>query len=214
MRAESWVIWGPIAATLALSFGLILQPWLDPVLIFRDPPFLCEQIAPAADYKRYFGFGSMFGVFGWVASAAICLFGALLLARQQASRRVVAFYAVAGLLTGVLALDDHFLIHEYANYKVLHGHEELFYALYLGPAAAYGLLGLSRIFGRGAAVFAVAAACLISSVLLDLLLHTNSQLLGGLEEVTKLTGIVALLVFHVRCLLDDVAPSQTNGEGQ
>jgi hypothetical protein len=141
-----------------------------------------------------------------VAGAAICLFGALLLARLGASRRTVAFYVVAGLLTGFLALDDHFLIHEYANYKILHGHEELFYAAYLLPAAVYGGLGLPRLLGPGAAVFWVAVACLIGSVALDLVLKHDTGLLGGLEEVTKLTGIVALLVFHVRCLLADTAP--------
>jgi len=207
MQRQRLLTWGPIAVTAAFSLFLISQPWINPILLFRDPPFICEHLPSIDGYKRYFGFVSLFGVFGWVASAAICLFGALLLKVQNAQREIGLFYIVAGLLTAFLALDDQFLIHEYASYKILYGREVIFYGVYLVPVAAYGLLGIRHIFGRGALVFWVAAGSLMASVVLDLVLRTDDWFLSGLEDVAKLTGIMALLVFHITCLLDDIVSS-------
>ena len=89
----------------------------------RDP-------ANTLEFPWYFGAVSYLGILMWCATATMCLFTvAVLRGRPEAAARC-SFVLGAGLLTGLLMLDDLFLFHEVVFPYVLHYPEWALYGTY------------------------------------------------------------------------------------
>lgn len=92
----------------SLTALMLIVRYLSPIPIrhlTRDPLVLAEK-------PFYFGFLSNIGILLWCFSAAICLFSSLLLFIAQDKRESILFFAVFGMLSLWLMLDDLLMIHE------------------------------------------------------------------------------------------------------
>jgi len=93
-----------------LLLAVLAQPWVEPKWMFWD-------FKTAAEFSDdcchvYYGFMSNLGIFLWVATAAISLFSALIFFKWKSDKALLRFAVTSGLLSGWLALDDAFLLHE------------------------------------------------------------------------------------------------------
>lgn len=71
----------------------------------RDPSSIVEL-------HSYEGIVSNLGALVWCATATLCLFCAILLLSKDRASQSGAFLLLAGLTTGLLMIDDFFLLHE------------------------------------------------------------------------------------------------------
>lgn len=184
---------GPAAAVIAAVW---LQPWVKPGWLLRDPLF----VAATADAccRMYYGLVSNLGVLVWCATAAVCLFAALQLRRRQAGRRVVRFFLLGGLLTGLLLMDDLFFGHE-SVYPRLLGIDEA------GVVAGYVVLTLGYLWaGRGQVrrtdhrLLALALLGFAASAGVDIFLPDTDNWLIVVEDGGKLVGITSWAAYHIR----------------
>jgi hypothetical protein len=144
----------------------------------------------------------------WTTGAAVCLFTALLLVSLDHRGAKPIFLAAAGLFTGWLALDDFFMIHE--DVLPLFGvPQPLTYAGYAGAAALYLLLSWRQILNSRPLLMALAMALLGASVVIDVLVHSESTLHVFMEDGAKFLGILAWTSFHVTVALDLAAAALT-----
>lgn len=171
------------------------QPWIDPADLLRDPLAVAELRQPEC-CKVYYGAVSNLGVLVWMGGAAICLFAAAVVQAQGARAQAAVFLAAAGLLTGFLAIDDLFLVHENVL-PALGVSEPVTYG-------AYGLLGLvylaiswREILRHNVVLLFVGVALLGTSVVIDWMFHSEHPMRILLEDGAKLTGICAWVGFHV-----------------
>ncbi|MEM1285422.1 MAG: hypothetical protein AAGH43_08540 [Pseudomonadota bacterium] len=177
----------PILATL-------IQPFSDPRWFYHDP-LRAAEIAPEC-CKVYFGAMSMLGVMMWAATAAACLFTALMLFLTGLSPRLKRFAFAGGLLTAWMTLDDAFLLHE--NVLPALGVPQN------AVLAAYGLLGLgytwmARSYLRSVDGIFFVGACVGFAVSIGvdvILLHTPSSTAIVVEDGAKFFGIWYWMVFH------------------
>lgn len=176
----------------------IFQPLTDPRWFYHDP-LRAAEIAPEC-CKVYFGAMSMLGVMMWAATAAMCLFTALMLFLTDLSPALKRFAFAGGVLTAWLALDDAFLLHE--NVLPALGVPQN------AVLAAYGLLGLgytwmARSYLRCVDGVFFVGACLGFAVSIGvdvILLHSPSTFAIVVEDGAKFFGIWYWMVFHCAML--------------
>lgn len=171
-----------------------LQPFVPPRLLFLDP--LVAAMEADACCKTYLGIMSTFGILLWVATAAVCVFAALVLHAQSASRRLWEFAAMAGLLTAWLALDDAFLVHENIAPKL--GIPQIAVLLFIATfAMAYVAKCWRVIVSLDAVMFGLAVGFLATSVGIDVVHVSTSDLHFLAEDGAKFVGIVCWTCFHL-----------------
>lgn len=175
----------------------LVQPFTDPKWLYFDP-LVAAEMAPEC-CRVYFGAMSMLGVMLWVATAAICLFTALMLMLTGLSPVLRRFALAAGCLTGWMALDDAFLIHE--NILPAFGVPQNV------VLASYGLLGLgylaiARAHMRSVDGVLLVAACAGFAVSLgvDVIVHSPATYAMVAEDGAKFFGIWYWMVFHAAAL--------------
>lgn len=192
---SGWLSFLILALPALFIAGVAVQPWIDPADLLRDPLAVAELRQPEC-CKVYYGAVSNLGVLMWMGGAAVCLFAAAVIVTQGLRPGAVVFLAAAGLLTGFLAIDDLFLVHE--NVLPAFGVPE--------PVtyAAYGMLGLAylatswrEILNHNVFLLAAGVVLLGTSVTIDWLVHSDHPLRIVLEDGAKLTGIAAWVGFHV-----------------
>jgi hypothetical protein len=93
-------------AGVSTAFVVSLVTGTPPDELTRDPTSVIEGA------HFYTGALSTVGLLLWAAATAVCLFGAVFLARNGGSRRSTRFLFWSGLLSLMLTLDDALLIHE------------------------------------------------------------------------------------------------------
>ncbi|MEM6711876.1 MAG: hypothetical protein AAF590_06290 [Pseudomonadota bacterium] len=178
---------------LALITVTIIQPFTDPRWLYFDP-LTAAEMAPEC-CRVYFGFMSMLGIKMWTMTAAVCLFSALMLFLTNLSPALMRFATFAGLLTGWLALDDAFLIHE-----------NILPALGVPQNAVlvtYGLLGLGylwmarRYLKSIEGVFFLGAGMgFVVSVAIDVIIHSVETNAIVAEDGAKFFGIWCWMIFN------------------
>lgn len=183
----------PVAVCLAAYF----QPFVPPRLLFLDP--LIAAMEADACCKTYLGIVSTIGILLWVATAAVCVFAALMLHAQGANRRLWEFAAMAGLLTAWLALDDAFLVHENIAPKL--GIPQTAVLLFIAVfAMAYVAKCWRVIVSLDAAMFGLAVGFLAASVGIDVVHVSTSDLHFLAEDGAKFAGIVCWSCFHLSAM--------------
>lgn len=125
----------PITGRLLLTFylptGLVLLAvflaslYTDtPVAMFTRDPADITRTSP------FLGVISNIGILLWCATATICFFSAIIL-KGGSSRHLACFFLLAGILTGILLLDDLFLLHERVYTQFFHWRQRYILLTYI-----------------------------------------------------------------------------------
>lgn len=187
-----------VALPVAVSLGAYFQPFVAPRFLFIDPLVAAAEIDTCC--TTYLGIVSTFGVIMWFATAAVCLFAAVVLHAQRATRDIVVFALMAGLLTGWLAVDDAFLVHENIAPKLGIPQTAVILSIVI-MALLYVLRCWRTIISIDPIMFGLAGAGLAASVGLDLVQTSSFDLYSLFEDGAKFIGIVCWSVFHVSAMV-------------
>jgi hypothetical protein len=206
---KHWLTAIVLAIPIAFMSVVATQPWIDPAMLLRDPLAVAELV-PAGCCKVYYGAVSSLGVLLWAAGAAICLFAACLVLALRRGFYALAFLVSGGLLTGFLAIDDLFLVHE--NVLPAFGvPEPVTYGAYLAAGLGYLAVSWRQIMAHDYALFFAAAGLLVLSAMIDWQFHSEHPLRIVLEDGAKFAGIFAWVTFHAtaagRILADSAGPA-------
>lgn len=197
--ADVWVYVLTFAPGILLLAAIWYQKHVPVPVLMKDPLAVVQLTNQCCRF--YYGLVSNLGVMIWTTGAAVCLFASVLLFPMVRRRAEAVFFAAAAAFTGWLALDDLFMIHEDVLPQL--GVPQLMtYAFYAGTAAAYFLLSWRQILALRPALMASALALLGTSVLIDVLVHTESAVHVFFEDGAKLLGILAWTSFHVTAALE------------
>ncbi|MHA6796006.1 hypothetical protein ACVGVM_21195 [Pseudonocardia bannensis] len=150
---------------------------------------------------RYTGWFAHLVVLVWQVAATAALVGALVL-RRGGHREAAMFLGSGGVLTGVMVVDDFFLLHE-AVYPKLGVPEEAVYVLYAMGAAAFVWRFRGRL-GSDVVLLVAAYAFWGVSVGLDVLYSFGGPLALLPEDGTKATGTALWAVLMVRLTLAEL----------
>ncbi|MCP4072818.1 MAG: hypothetical protein GY742_13940 [Hyphomicrobiales bacterium] len=189
---------------------IILQPWVEPKWMFLDP-LTAAQLSGDCCHSHY-GFVSTLGVMLWVTTSAICIFSALLLLAMKISDTLLKFSLSAGILTGWLALDDAFLLHETVlpSFGIT---QNAVLAVYVILALSYLITSWRVILASDFWLLFVGGGALVVSLAVDTIFHSLNPMLVLLEDSAKFFGIFCWASFHITTLARIlVYPNQTNLE--
>ena len=193
LGAQARVAWPVVVVTLLL--GAFVLALVVAVKHAEDVPFgdLSRDVTVVLDGHPYDGMLSQIGLLFWAATVALALFSACVRRLRSGNDRVVLFLFAAAAISGVLALDDTFLIHENVGQK-------LTFSVYLLVVAVW-LVAFRRVVLRTPyLLLGVALAFFFGSAAFDVL----RDHLGGpfhsyvLEDSTKLFGILAWCAYYAR----------------
>jgi hypothetical protein len=168
--------------------------------------FFLRDIVATGKLPFFAGFVSQLGGVLWCAAMTVCLYSLLILHRRDgdltASKR---FLLQAGILTGVLLLDDIFLFHEEVAPNYLHIDEKFVMATYLLLGVAFVFLNRNEILSSEYLLLLLALAMLGTSIFLDALpiddlglRYFFKRLEIFLEDGFKFAGIATWLIYFVR----------------
>lgn len=174
--------------------AVIFQPWVDPKWLFLD-------VITAAEFSddcchSYFGFVSTAGIILWASTASICLFTAIILYLSRNKNAQLKFAVIAGIFTGLLTLDDAFLVHE-AVLPSLGINQELVLALYAVLAMAYVFISWRIILSYDFWILAAGITALIISLIIDISFHSLDSRYIVWEDDAKFLGIFFWASFHI-----------------
>ena len=188
---------------------LAIQPFVALDLLVRDP--LAAAHAPA-----YYGFVSNVGVVVWCATAAVCLFAAVVRWHAGAEeRREAWFLAYGGSLTTVLMLDDFFMLHETVFPFHLFIPEIFVFGAYGLGMLVYLVLFYRTILSLEPVLLGLCLGFLGLSMVGDMLWEQPDGVWSSLiEDGSKFLGICLWCAFHLRAswhLVTAAHPASTAG---
>lgn len=181
-----------------LLAGVVLQPFVDAKWMFFD--FLTAAEFSDDCCHVYYGFVSNLGIFLWVATAAICLFAALVFHLKKQSKALIRFALTAGLLSAWLGLDDAFLLHEVVFPK-LGVPQFAVLTVYVALALAYVFGSWRVIFSSEFWILGFAGAGVGLSLGIDQILHSIESRDIIMEDSAKFIGIFCWFAFHLVTLV-------------
>lgn len=151
----------------------------------RDPSSIVEL-------HSYEGIVSNLGALVWCAGTTLCLFCAVLLLSRDRSSPLGAFLLLAGATTGLLMVDDFFLLHEKLDALSLSEH---LVALVYGGLVLIMFWRYRVQLAQGNMVIFLSALCLLAaSAGVDLIEHPLEQWIGQwrvlFEDGFKFLGLV------------------------
>lgn len=195
--AQNWVRAATLLLPAAFLAVVLVQPWAEPKWMFLDPLTAAELSGDCC--HTYYGFVSNLGIMLWSATAAVCLFSAILFLAQKRDRSLIWFAASAGLLTGWLALDDAFLVHEvvFPSFGIP---QNAVLAFYVVLGGVYALTSWRTLLRLDWPLLFLAGGALALSLLVDTVFHSLLPVLVYLEDSAKFFGICAWASFHISAL--------------
>ena len=162
----------------------------------RDPVRIME--AP-----RYVGLLSNLGVLIWCATSIVCLFSYAALRNKTNNKEMSGFLLFAGLLTGILMLDDLFLGHEKVQEYIP---EAVVYAGYLAIILFYLIRFTDIILKTDFLILAFALLFFGLSIAGDIyLIRIPEDFRLLFEDGSKLLGIVSWFTYFTRVSLKYVS---------
>ncbi len=165
---------------------------------------LAKDPAEVVKFPPYIGLLSNWGVILWVMTAAICLFGAVILKKQNAPRDTLRFILLSGLLSLVLGIDDLFLFHDRLLPKMLHIPEAFFYLIYFFVFLVYLISFTSQIMKYDYLLFWVSFLLLVTSRRIGAIIPFLDKFMTT-GDMLKYFGIVFWLAFFYRTVLHEVS---------
>lgn len=177
------------AAWIVAAVGLVAVP-VGVALTGERASFFTRDVFSIASIPVYAGLISNLGIFLWCATAAVCLFAAALARDPEAAR----FLAASGLFSGLLLVDDFFMVHEWIVPRLLHVSEKSMYGVYAVLGLAWLWRFRRRILTGRPGLLALALGLFALSILFDFLepAHPPGIAPGWrymIEEGPKLVGI-------------------------
>jgi len=188
-----WITFGLPAIFLTI---VMIQPWAEPKWMFLDT-ITAARFSDECCSITY-GFISNLGIMIWSATAAICLFSAVVFARMN-ERSLLWFALSAGFLNGWLALDDAFLLHE--NVLPYFGiPQNLVLASYVALALLYAAASWRIILAADYLILFVGGLAVVVSLLVDTVFSSSLPALVYIEDSAKFFGIFSWASFHITTL--------------
>lgn len=207
--AQNGWLYGLTFVLPLVLLAIMAMQTVVPIAYLTKDPLAVAELAKGECCSVYYGLLSNFGVLLWCATTAICLFTALLCLSKRTKISDAVFFAAAGMFTGWLMLDDFFLVHE----DVLPAFgvsQPLTYAVYAGLAISYFALSWKKIITYRTNLLIAALAFLGTSVVLDVILHSESTTHILLEDGAKILGISAWAAFHIEAAYLAVSKQSQN----
>lgn len=199
---RSSLIWAFLPALL-INVVFLAQPWFNPRLAYVDP--LIAPIVAGTCCGLYFGMVSNIGVLYWAAAASCCALAALVVPRQDGRDGVRDFLLAAALFTGLLCVDDLFLLHEELLPK-LGIPQKLILIGYVVLALFYLWRQWPVIRRHEPALFLASVGFLGLSVVVDYFNHSDRQVLLLIEDAAKLMGVAGWGTYHIRFAVHSLRP--------
>jgi hypothetical protein len=195
LRIPGGWIYAPIVVFLA-GLGI----WA--VVAENDFSFYWRDPAAIVNTGPWIGLFSNIGVFIWWIAAVIAIFTGVLLRWAPGRGTISAFLLSWGALTGILALDDFFMIHEWVIPTYLPLSDDFMFGVYFVVALFLIVLFRDEILRSPYPLFLFALACFSASILIDVVgpfrpvdWGLPARLVWNLEYVVedgfKLIGIIA-----------------------
>ncbi|WP_214365517.1 hypothetical protein [Pseudonocardia sp. H11422] len=161
-----------------------------------------KEPVDALSAPRYTGWFAHLVVLVWQVAATAALVGALVL-RRAGQREAALFLFAGGVLTGLMVVDDFFLLHE-AVYPKLGIPEEVVYGLYAAGAATFAWRFRRRL-GGDVVLLVAAYGFWGASVGLDIVYSLGGPLALLPEDGTKAMGTALWSVLMVRLALAEIS---------
>ncbi len=199
LRSALIMMYVPVAALLG---GAVLMSRLTDTTVAeftRDP-------AASTGAHPLLGVVSNVGVLCWCAAAAACLLGAEVLRRQGSRSPVRPFLLSAGLLSGILLVDDLFMVHDWFVVYELHMDEKLLFAAYGLLLATFLTRFRDVILASDFLLLGLALGFFAISLGVDALAPDTLRMQHVYEDGAKLLGIVSWLGYFARITLQALAP--------
>jgi len=196
-RRDLWIYCLTFLPCAALLIIMGVQSEVPVAYLTKDPLAVFQiSMRDGNCCEVYFGLVSNIGILLWCATAAICLFSAFLIYTNQGRWEGAFPLVAAGLFTAWLMLDDMFLLHE-AVLRENGVPEKVTYTLYAGFAILYFAASWRTIIKHRASLLLVSLFFLGASIIIDSILHTESNRHVLAEDGAKLLGIAAWAAFHI-----------------
>jgi hypothetical protein len=176
------------------GFWLLEAQDLNANLLFGDP-------AKATKSPFYLGAFSVFGLLLWTASALLCALGAQL----AASPALRGFLVGGAAISGLLLVDDWWMLHDYVGPVLLALPQKGFFALYAALAGVWLLRHWRTVLRETPVVYLAAALGLgVVSIFIDTrVAHSNAATVA--EDSFKLLAIVSWTFYFARITLGLIA---------
>ena len=203
IRKQTANTWKPAAA--GMFYLLTLIGFIMLIARIRDEPIwkFTGDPAEVMHYPAYIGALSSLGNLLWAMTAAVCLFGAIVVKQHRASRITCHFFLASGMFSLILCVDDLLLLHDHVIPALLHIPEGMLYLLYLTAILVYLTYFMPRILnyeylllGTSIVFFGLSRSILVVSTFID---HIEIA-----ADISKHFGIVFWLIFFYRTVLYEV----------
>ena len=202
-----WVYAVAFFAPLIIISAAVMQPWVPVDTLFEDPLTVAQRSVNCCHF--YYGAVSNLGVLVWWGTSAICLFSAMFLFNSQGPSEQFYFLCAAGLLTGLLTLDELYLLH--SNFmQALGVPKVIIYGLYSSLCFALVLRFISLITDHDLIAYLIAGGLLALSVVIDNPYWGGSPATILLEDAAKFCGISFWSAFHISASISMCKASSTS----
>jgi hypothetical protein len=178
--------------------------------------YFTRDVVALGDLPFFAGLTSQVGGMLWSVALGICVFAVLLLQQQGRNGDAKRFLLQSAVLTGVLLLDDIFLVHEDIGPDYLHIGEKTIVVTYFLFTLFYLFSNRKEIFSSDYLVLGVALGMFATSIFFDaadlddydsLSRIFTEQFQTFLEDGFKFVGIATWLVYFARYSLQKIAAS-------
>ncbi|WP_153009649.1 hypothetical protein [Mastigocoleus testarum] len=144
-------------------------------------------------FPIYIGFISNLGVLLWCSTTAICFFACVLVSKKSKSNLSTFFFWSASL-SGIMLLDDLFLIHEQIAPIYLRINEKIIFIFYGLSILTYFLRWQRQILKTEYSLLLLALMLFALSMFLDVINYSDAFL----EDSFKFLGILTWSSYYIR----------------
>lgn len=204
----NWIRLASVTLPTLFLAVVIGQPFIEPKWMFLDALTAAEQAPKCC--TGYFGFVSTLGVMIWVATAAVLLFFGVLFLITGKNRQLTHFALSGGVLTGWLAIDDAYRVHE--NFLPSLGvPQDLVIIAYAVLAMIYVAASWRVILANDFWILIAGGGALAASIFIDMVFHSLASHFVLLEDGAKFFGIFCWMSFHTSTAMKYMASALAAG---
>lgn len=164
---------------------------------------LAKDPAEVMNFPPYIGMLSNWSVILWITTAVICLFGAVILKKQNTPKDTLRFIIGSGLLSLFLGIDDLYRLHDKIFPRMFHAPESFFYLLYFFTFLIYLIFFTTQILKYDYLLFGAAFFLLVISRRIAVIIPFFDQFMTT-GDMLKYFGIVFWLAFFYRTVLHEI----------
>jgi hypothetical protein len=178
---------------------LVIMAWIS-FLIDFDFGLLSRDPIEYLNEKPYIGVISSTGIILWAATFSILLYSCKISLSQKKPKRQTLFLLFGGLLTGLMLIDDVFMIHDVIFPNYLNIDQKVFYAFYGFSTVAFFYFFHKIVLKSDYILFILSFFLLVESVVFDLALVLGFEIPYQyiFEDCSKFLGIIAWFAYFSR----------------